>query len=173
MSVFVIVTYNETNMEEHMTFTMNKNLPLILLLIFIPSVFSYANGSRVADKVSFSEVQDKVWSLMEVKNGAAVISIDRTSASKVIYTVKFQNGRLIGTGADNSCFSSYTAGEDKALSIGKIVSSRMAALFEMRTFTERDYFLSLEKTDRWDLRDGKLELHTYDKNSVRIILIFS
>jgi len=156
-----------------MTVTMKKNLLLISLLIFIPAVISYANGSRVAGKVNFSEVQDKLWSLAEVKNGSAVISIDRTKASKSIYTVKFQMGRLIGTGADNSCFSSYTAGEDKALSIGKIVSSRMAALFEMRTFTERDYFLSLEKVDRWDLRDGKLELHTYDKYGVRVVLIFS
>ena len=170
--MFVIVAYNENHMEEHMIITMKKNLLTIALLVFIPAVFSYANGNRVADKVTFNEVQDKLWSLAEVKNGAAVISIDRTKASKSIYTIKFQNGRLIGTGADNSCFSSYTAGEDKALSIGKIVSSRMAALFEMRTFTERDYFMCLEKVDRWDLRDGKLELHTYDRNSVRIILIF-
>ncbi|MDR2576410.1 MAG: META domain-containing protein [Treponema sp.] len=156
-----------------MIITMKKNLMLIALLVCIPAVFSYANGNRVASNVTFSDVQDKIWSLAEVKNGSTVISIDRTKASKSIYTVKFQMGRLIGTGADNSCFSSYTAGEDKALSIGKIVSSRMAALYEMRTFTERDYFLSLEKTDRWDLRDGKLELHTYDKNGIRVILIFS
>jgi heat shock protein HslJ len=160
-------------MEEHMTVTMKKNLLLIALLIFIPAVFSYANGNRVANNVNFSEVQDKVWSLAEVKNGSTVISIDRTRASKSIYSVKFQMGRLIGTGADNSCFSSYTAGEDKVLSIGKIVSSRMAALYEMRNFTEREYFLSLEKVDRWDLRDGKLELHTYDKNGTRVILFFS
>jgi len=156
-----------------MIVTMKKNPLLIALLICIPAVFSYANGNRVADKVNFSEVQDKIWNLMEVKNGAAVISIDRTKASKSIYSVKFQMGRLIGTGADNSCFSSYTAGEDRALSIGKIVSSRMAALFEMRNFTEREYFLCLEKVDRWDLREGKLELHTYDKNGARIILIFT
>ena len=156
-----------------MTVTMKKNLPLIALLVCIPAVFSYANGSRIAGNVTFSEVQDKVWSLAEVKNESAVISIERPSAMKIIYTVKFQNGRLIGTGADNSCFSSYTAGEDKALSIGKIISSRMAALYEMRTFTERDYFLSLEKIDRWDLREGKLELHTYDKNGMRVILIFT
>lgn len=160
-------------MEEHMNLTMKKNLLPIALFVFFPAVFSYANGNRVAGNVSFSDVQDKIWSLAEVKNGSAVISIDRTKASKSIYSVKFQMGRLIGTGADNSCFSSYTTGEDKAISIGKIVSSRMAALFEMRTFTEREYFLCLEKTDRWDLRDGKLELHTYDKNGIRVILIFS
>ena len=156
-----------------MIVTMKKYLLLIALFVCIPAVFSYANGNRVSGNVTFSDVQDKIWSLAEVKNGSAVISIDRTKASKSIYTVKFQMGRLIGTGADNSCFSSYTPGEDKALSIGKIVSSRMAALFEMRTFTEREYFICLEKVDRWDLREGKLELHTYDKYGVRVILIFS
>ena len=171
--MFVIITYNENHMEEHMIITSKENLLLTALLVFIPAVFSYANGSRIADNVSFSEVQDKVWNLEEVKNGSTVISIDRTRASKVIYTVKFQSGRLIGTGADNSCFSSYTAGEGKTLSIGKIVSSRMAALFEMRSFTEREYFLCLEKADRWNLRDGKLELLSYDKNGSRVILIFS
>ena len=171
--MFVIITYNETHMEEHMTVTMKKNLLLISLLIFIPAVISYANGSRVAGKVNFSDVQDKIWSLAEVKNGSAVISIDRTKASKSIYTVKFQMGRLIGTGADNSCFSSYTLGEDNAISIGKIISSRAVPLFEMRNFTEREYFIYLEKAYRWDLRDGKLFLHTYDKNSANVILTFS
>jgi len=170
--VFVIVAYNENHMEEHMTVKVKKNLLLIALFICIP-VFSYANGNRVAGKVSFNEAEDKIWNLMEVKNGAAVLSIDRTNGSKSIYNIKFQKGRLIGTGADNSCFSSYTVGEDNAISIEKIISSRVVPLFEMRTFTEREYFLSLEKVDRWTLIDGKLELHTYDKNNVRIILIFT
>jgi len=156
-----------------MIVTVKKSLLTIALLVCIPAVFSYANGSRVAGKVTFNEVQDKIWNLVEVKNGAAVISIDRTNGSKGIYNVKFQKGRLIGVGADNSCFATYTVGEDNALSIGKIVSSRVVPLFEMRNFTEREYFLCLEKVNRWDLREGKLELHTYDKNSVKIILVFS
>jgi heat shock protein HslJ len=161
-------------MEEHMTVKMKKNLLLIALFICIPAVFSYANDNRIAaSKVNFSEIQERVWNLAEVRNESAVISIDRTNGSKSIYNIKFQTNRVIGTGADNSCFSSYTLGEDNAISIGKIVSSRMAPLFEMKNFTEREYFLCLEKADRWDLRDEKLELHTYDRNGVRVILIFS
>ena len=156
-----------------MIITVKKDLLLIALFICIPAVFSYANGSRVAGNVTFSEVQDRVWNLAEVKSGSGVISIDRTNGSKVIYSVKFQIGRLFGTGADNSCFASYTAGEDNALSIGRVVSSRVVPLFEMKNFTERDYFMCLERADRWDLRDGKLELHSYDKNGVRVTLIFS
>jgi len=157
-----------------MTVKTKKNLLLIALFICIPAVFSYANDNRIAvGKVNFSEVQDRVWNLAEVRNESAVISIDRANESKAVYNIKFQTNRVIGTGADNSCFSSYTLGEDNAISIGKIVSSRMAPLFEMKNFTEREYFLCLEKADRWDLRDEKLELHTYDKNGVRVVLIFS
>jgi heat shock protein HslJ len=160
-------------MEVYMTVKTKKNLLLVSLLICIPVVFSYANGSRVADNAAFSEVEDKVWNLMEVKKGIAVISIDRSRASKDIYSVKFQAGRLIGTGADNACFGSYTTYEKNAISMGNIISSRMAPLFEMRNFTEREYFMHLEKIYRWDLRGGKLELHTYDKNGDRVLLIFS
>jgi len=170
--LFVIVTYNENHMEEHMIVTVKKNLLTIALLVCILAVFSYANGNRVAGNVTFSEVQDKLWNLAEVKNGSAVISIDRTNGSKGIYNIKFQMGRLIGTGADNSCFASYTVGEDNTISIGRVVSSRVVPLFEMRNFTEREYFMCLEKVDRWDFRDGKLELHTYDKNGARLTLTF-
>ena len=155
-----------------MRVTVKKTMITIFALIFIPAVFSYAGGNRVAGNVPFSEVQDRLWNLTEVKNGSAVISIDRTNVTRDFYTIKFQTGRLIGTGADNSYFASYKAGEDNALSIGRISSSRAAPLFEMKNFTEREYFMCLEKVNRWDFRDGKLELHTYDKNGEGIILIF-
>jgi Heat shock protein len=152
--------------------TVKKIALAFSLLVCITAAFSYAND-RVAGNVTFSDVQDKLWNLAEVRNGSAVISIDRTNVTKDIYTVKFQNGRLIGAGAANPYFSSYTVGEDRAISIGRIASSRVSPSFQMKNFTERDYFMCLEKADRWDLRNGKLELHTYDKNGARVILIFS
>jgi len=148
-----------------------KNLLAVSLLVCIPAVMTYAN-SRVAGNVTFGEVLDNLWNLAEVKNGSAVISIDRANVKRDIYTVKFQKDRLIGSGAANAFFAVYTAGENQALSIGRIGSSRVAPLHEMKNFTERDYFLCLQKADRWDLRDGKLELHTYDKDGARVILVF-
>ena len=165
--------YNLNHMEEYMIITVKKNLLLIALLICIPAVFSYADNNRAAGNVNFIEVQDRLWNLAEVRNGSGVISIDRTNVSRDIYTVKFQTGRLTGAGASNSCRAPYTAGEDNALSIGKIAGTRAAPLYEMKNFTEREYFMCLEKVNRWDLRNGKMELHTYDKNGDRVILIFS
>jgi len=156
-----------------MTAKMKKNLLAISLLICIPAVFSYANGNRVAGNATFSEVQERLWNLEEVKNGSTVIKIDRTNVPREIYTIKFQANRLNGSGAANSYFASYIAGDENALSIGRIGSSRVAPLHEMKDFTEREYLMCLEKVNRWDLRNGKLELHTYDKNGARVILIFS
>jgi len=156
-----------------MIVTVKKNLLAIALLICIPAVFSYADNNRVAGNVNFSEVQDRLWNLAEVRNGSAVISIDRTNVSKDIYTIRFQTIRLIGAGAANAYFASFTACEDKALSIGKIVSTRVVPLHEMKNFTEREYFMCLEKVNRWDFRNGKLELYTYDKNGAVVILVFS
>jgi len=158
-------------MEDNMIVTV-KNLLAFSLLICIPAMFSYANN-RVAGNVTFGEVQDKLWNLGEVRNGSAVISIDRTNVTRDIYTIKFQKDRLIGSGAANAYFATYIIGENQNLSIGRIGSSRVAPLHEMKNFTERDYFLCLQKVDRWDLRDGKLELHTYDKDGAKVVLVFS
>jgi heat shock protein HslJ len=159
-------------MEEHMTITV-KNLLAVSLLICIPGVFSYANDNRVAGNVNFSEVQDKLWNLEEVKYESDVIGIDRTNVSKDIYTVKFQAGRVTGAGAGNFYSASYTVGKDNAISIGRIGGSRVMPLFEMKDFTEREYFMCLEKVKKWDLRDGRLELHSYDKNGAKAVLVFS
>ena len=157
--------------EEDMIATV-KNLLTVSLLVCIPAVFSFAQ-SRVAGTVNFNGVQDKLWNLAEVRNGSTVINIDRTNVKRDIYTIKFQKDRLIGAGAANAYFAPYTLGEDRVLSIGRIASSRLTASYEMKNFTERDYFMCLEKVDRWDLHDGKLELHTYDKNGAKVVLVFS
>ena len=160
-------------MEENMIITVKKNLLLVSLLICLPAVFSYANGNRVADNVTFSDVQDRFWNLTEVKNGSTVINIDRTNVTRDIYTIKFQTDNLVGAGAANSYFASYTLGKSQALLIERIGSSRAAPLYEMKDFTESEYFRCLQRVNRWDLRDGKLELYTYDKNGSTVILIFS
>jgi heat shock protein HslJ len=159
-------------MEEHMIVTVKKTIITIFLFIFIPAVFSYASGNRAAGDTAFNEVQDRYWRLTEVRNGSTVINIDRTNIMRDFYTIKFQAGRLIGAGADNAYFASYTVGEDNALSIGMIGSSRVVPLHEIKNFAEYQYFMCLEKVDRWDIRNGKLELHTYDKDGDEIILVF-
>ena len=152
---------------------MKKVMIKIFLLILLPAVFSYASGNKAVGKVTFSDIQDRDWHLAEVKKMSASVSIDRTDIPREIYTIRFKTSRLFGAGAGNAYFSSYTAGKNNAISIGRIASTRAVALYEMKYFTEYEYFQHLERVDRWDLRDGKLELRAYDENYIEVMLIFT
>ena len=121
----------------------------------------------------FSEVLGRHWNLAEVKNKSATINIDRTRAPTDIYTIKFEPTHLTGTGAVNFYSASYTARENHRLSIVGVARIRDDTLYEMEDFTEYEYFRHLERVKRWDLHDGKLELHTYDEDKTRVILIFT
>ena len=121
---------------------------------------------------NFSEVQGGRWNLAEVKNKSATINIDRANAPTDIYTIKFESTHLTGTGAVNFFSASYAARENHTLSIVGIARIRDDTLYEMEEFTEYEYFRHLQRANRWYLRDGKLELHTYDANGAGVILIF-
>ncbi len=125
-----------------------------------------------ANNTNFSEVQGRRWNLTEVKNKSATINIDRTNAPTDIYTVKFETAHLTGTGAVNFFSASYTARENNTLVILGIARIRDHTLYEMKDFTEYEYFRHLQRANRWYLRDGKLELHTYDEKGAGAILIF-
>ncbi|MDR0286276.1 MAG: hypothetical protein LBI03_00985, partial [Clostridiales bacterium] len=88
------------------------------------------------------------------------------------YNLRFKGNCLIGRGADNLYRAFYTAGKNNNLSIGKIVCTRKAPMFEMRSFGEYKYFCHLERAYRWDFRDWTLELHTCDESGNEVILEF-
>jgi len=156
-----------------MYINMKYSMVIISLLVFIPALLSYAKGVKEVNDVTFSEVQGRYWKLTEVKNSFGTISIDRINIPIDIYTIKFESKSLTGAGAVNFYFASYTIDENDCLSISRIACTRVGALYEMRDFTEHEYFQHLEKADSWNLHEGKLELHTYDKNGDGVILVFS
>jgi len=121
----------------------------------------------------FSEVQGRHWNLTEVKKMSATINIDRTKAPIDRYTIKFESAHLTGAGAVNFYSASYVARQNHTLSILKFGRIRDDTLYEMEDFTEYEYFRHLKRVNLWDLHDGKLELHTYDENKARVILIFT
>jgi len=121
----------------------------------------------------FSEVQGRHWNLTEVKKMSATVNIDRTESPIDRYTIKFESTHLTGAGAVNFYSASYVARQNHTLSILKFGHIRDDTLYEMEDFTEYEYFRHLERVNRWDFHDGKLELHTYDENKTRVILIFT
>ena len=125
-----------------------------------------------ANNTAFNEIQGRHWNLTEVKNKSATINIDRTNVPIDIYTIKFEPVHLIGAGVVNFYSASYIARENHTLSIIRFASILNDTFYEMGNFTEYEFFRQLQRSNRWDLRNGKLELHTYDDNGIRVILIF-
>jgi heat shock protein HslJ len=151
-----------------------KSMIVAALVLFGSTAFSFACGETDKREVRLSDIQGRVWKLIEVKNESATITISRTNAPTDIYTIKFETNRLIGSGAYNRFFSHYTIGEDPDIAIWRIANStRVEPYFEMEDFKEYEYFKCLENVNHWYIHNGNLELHTYLENDTRIILIFS
>lgn len=142
------------------------------LFIFILSAFSCASSGKNMNNENFKNLLDKDWNLKEVKKAGDTILIDRTNIPSDIYTLRFEFRRLVGVGTPNRYRALYTEGENHRLSIGRIASTRMASLYEMKNFTENDYFNCLQRVTHWYfLRNGNLELISTEKGA-QVILIF-
>jgi heat shock protein HslJ len=149
-----------------------KKTVMKITLLLVPSLFSFAGDTPGGDDVSFSRVQRIDWNLAEVKKRAQTVVIDREKAQREIYSIRFQDGRVRGKGANNIFFAPYTEGKNNSLFIQRIAGTYMVPLFEMENFTEYEYFRCLEKTYRWEFQDWKLKLYTYDENKEEAILVF-
>ena len=159
------------DMEEFMNANAKKTLLKIALLL-VPVICSFADDIPTADKVPFSRIQRIDWNLAEVKTGSMTVAIDRTKAQTETYSIRFQEGRVRGRGANNLYSAPYTAGENNSLSIRMIASTYMLPLFEAENFSEYEYFRHLERVYRWEFHDWKLKLYTFDENKEEAILVF-
>ena len=126
-----------------------------------------------ANNFVFSEIQGKHWNLTEVKNNSTTINIDRIKAPIDIYTIKFEPAHLTGTGAVNFYSASYVARKNQTLSIIQFARILNETLYETENFTEYEYFRYLKRATRWELCGRKLELHSYDEDGERVVLVFS
>ena len=163
MLILVIVIIMKTNIIK----TMMK-----ITLLLVPAIFSFADEISITDNVPFSRVQRIDWNLAEVKNGSSAIIIDRTKVQREIYSIRFQEDRIRGRGADNIYFAPYITGVNNSISIKRIVNTYMLPIFETENFSEYEYFRYLERVYRWELHDWKLKLYTYDENKEEAILEF-
>jgi heat shock protein HslJ len=154
---------------------MNTNIRKTIIgitLLLVPAILSFAGDTQDADDVAVSRIRPIDWNLAEVQKGAQTIVIDREKAQGEIYSIRFQDGRVRGRGAVNLFFAPYTEGKNNTLSIQSIAGTYMAPLFEMKEFREREYFSYLERAYRWEFRDWKLTLYTYDENKEEAVLVF-
>jgi heat shock protein HslJ len=154
---------------------MKKFMITIAFVSFVSTAFSFAYEEGYT-RVTLSDIQGKNWHLTEVKRGYNVIAaIDRTNVPKDIYTIRFEANRLAGIGAPNTYFAAYSIGEDFNLSIWGIGSTRVSPIFQMKVFSENEYFKCLKSVDTWYKRGENLILYTYPEDDFDnpLILVFS
>jgi hypothetical protein len=159
------------NMEKQM----KKFMITIAFVLFVPVTFSFACEEGYY-QVNISDIQGKNWHLTEVKRGYDVIAaIDRTDVPRDIYTIRFEADRLAGVGAPNTYFAAYSIGEDYDLSIWGVSSTRVSPIFQMKAFSENEYFKCLKSTAVWYRLGENLVLYTYPEGDYDnpIILVFS
>jgi len=150
-----------------------KKTVMIITLLFASALFSFAEDIVMEDNVPFSRIQRIDWNLAEVKTNSSVITIDRSKAQREIYSIRFQENSMVrGRGANNLFFAPYTTSANNFLSIRKVAGTYMVPIFETENFTEYEYFRHLERVYRWEFRDWKLKLYTYNENKEETILEF-
>jgi len=154
--------------------TVIKRTIIIITLLLVPAIFSFTEDILNEDDMPFNKVQRIDWNLAEIKTKSAIIIIDRSKVQKEIYSIRFQENNILrGRGADNIYFAPYAISANNLLSIRRITSTYMVPIFEMETFTEYEYFRHLERVYRWELRDWKLKLYTFNENKEDVILEFT
>jgi len=131
------------------------------------------SSASARQTMDISEIQGKDWSLSEVRSSSGTVRIDRSKPDTAgIYSLKFASDSLNGTGAPNLYSGPYTSGDNNSLSIGMVRSTLMASIFENADLREHEYFNYLHNVNRWDLKDGKLELYTTGENGSPVVLVF-
>ncbi|MDR0553949.1 MAG: META domain-containing protein [Treponema sp.] len=121
------------------------------------------------------------WMLMEVRNGDVITTLDRQKFAEGMedfFRLRFDvvdgENRLSGTAAPNRYSAPYTPGDDNTLTIGLVISTKMAAFREPEGLTESEFFGYISQISRWNLLDeGRLELTTTTKDGSVATLIFS
>ena len=137
---------------------------IITRSVFLVSAFIFlavisegcSSGKSTTNSASLEGTE---W-VLETMNSTGVISLDDNNV-----TLKLdETGKISGKGSCNSFFGSYKT-DGSALSFGEIGSTKMMC-DDMQI--ETDYFAALKKTDKYEIKSGKLNLYSASK----IILVF-
>ena len=158
-------------------------LILVLPVIAFPSCAGgFPSSSRENEPASidsgtaFKDVEGKEWLLSEIRSSGKTIIIDRNKfeANNMggYFTINFQDGSVNGTGAPNRYFGPYSLGSNRALSIGDLASTLMAAFIVPEEIKEGEYFALLPKVSRWELQAAKLLLYCEDSDGLEVVLVY-
>nr|AGS53989.1 hypothetical protein [uncultured bacterium contig00088] len=146
-----------------------------------PAAEGTANGTAAEDRAVVSadfarDVQGRDWILARIVTGTQTVTLDRERLAREefgeIFTLRFDDNLVAGTGAPNTYRAPYTPGDDRSLAIGLLATTMMFAFREPEEINEQRFFLYLNNVGRWDMTDGTLELHTTGEDGTEVVLVF-
>ena len=154
---------------------MKKLLFAITLIVVIPCMSCSSKPNAPA--VSFSDVIEKEWKLIEVHIDGKNINFDRNALADdgfgELFTLTFDNQNLSGVGAPNRYSVPYTQEKDRALSVKLARSTLMASIREPEKLKEHDFFTYIQNVETWNLVDNNLELYSKTEAGAEVTLVFS
>jgi heat shock protein HslJ len=126
--------------------------------------------------LSFDQVLGKEWKLTGIRVENISTGYSREGLGTGFpdsYTLLFQDEMISGRAAPNIYRGPFALSENQGISFDKMAATLMASLGEPGGLGENEYFKYLEEVYRWDIKDGRLELHTKNQEGKASVLVFS
>jgi heat shock protein HslJ len=137
-----------------------KLIGLSVIFSFLAITLSLSGCSSGKSTTESVSLEGTRW-ILETLNGKSIPITNGNNA-----TLKFDEatGKISGSGSCNTFFGSYKA-DGSVLKFSEIGSTKMMC-DEMSV--ETDYFSALQKTDKYEIKSGKLNLYS----SSSVIMVF-
>jgi hypothetical protein len=150
---------------------------------FIPLLFAaiFSLGS-CAGAASFKEIQGKDWKLVEVRidasNSRDPIKFDRMKLKSEgmddIFILNFNTAAEVsGRAAPETYAAIYERGDGQSLFFKQVNINHTDRVIAPERLRETAYFALLEKINRWEYSQDKLELYSTTPDGQETILIFT
>jgi heat shock protein HslJ len=152
-----------------------KNILILLTAVLIMGCASTGRGTSGPD---FSDVVGKDWKLNEVYIDSKNTQFSRDSFQnnpfmRDMFTLKFSEKTVNGTGAPNMFGGQYTQGSNQTISFMPMITTLMAPMpFEPENLAEHDFYNYLHNAGRWGLVNNNFILYSKTEDGREIRLVF-
>jgi len=152
---------------------------IIFMFLMAALVLFCANAEGIREERagtggSMSDITGQEWKLIEVyidKKDTQFTRSGQPEELKTIFTIKFDEKTVSGTGAPNQYSAPYTADDNHNIKIMIVRSTMMASLFESKNLTEHNFFTYVQNSYSWRFTGERMELlsKTADGQDVRLV----
>jgi hypothetical protein len=153
-------------------------VPLLLVAAFY--------FSSCAGEAPFTKIQEKEWKLVELRISSSnspefsrdPVNFDRTKLKSEgmddIFILTFSTrAGVSGRAAPDTYTASYEQGAGQSLSLKQVNTTHSDRVIAPERLRETEYFTFLEKINRWEFNQNKLELYSVSPDGKEAVLIFS